>query len=133
MLKITNILGINKLEYLNYKTDQFNSWCTNAAEGIYIPKIDLQTNAALLAWFSYEWDKQINYFYLPDIKEYLEANIVDPEAYQKLFVCEVVTPIQKVYPSAIIDRLKKAHYAKINSRKENSLSSIENRKVEKHN
>jgi hypothetical protein len=112
-VNIAHLLGINKLEYLNHKADQFNTWCTNIAEEIYLPKRILQENAALYQWYSATWDKQITYFFLPDVQQYIAANVKGGFAYQPLFNSEVVAPITKIYPSVIIDKLKKEHYAKI--------------------
>jgi len=125
-INIAQVLGINKLEYLNYRADQFNIWCTMVAEGIYLPKRILQESTSLYNWYCKTWDNQITYFFLPDTQVYLIAKIKDALAYQSLFTSEVVTPIQKIYPSAIIDQLKKEHYAKVNSLSKNKAIASSN-------
>lgn len=115
MEHVFKALGLNKLDYLNQQTYQFNKWCHNYAKNSYVSDSVLQHSRALYKWYCENWDKMVVNFY-NDNKDFIGANIINPKLYQDLFFTEVIKPMLGIYPKTIISKLKKEHYESLQNK-----------------
>lgn len=111
-IQITNIIGLNKLQYINLVDGQFNDWCQHISSVFYVPMRELQKNSSLYNWFLMQWDKRIVTPFLIENEPYIMAGVKDPETYYGLFCDKLNTPysLKRIYPSVLIKNIKNEHY-----------------------
>ena len=113
-IDITKVLGVTKLTYLNYRTEEFNLWCVNMAEIYVIPIRVLQESNKLYTWYCQNWDARIEGVFLVEVQDFIEQGVVAPEHYLSIFKDIVISPygLKRIYPSTILKQLKQAYYEK---------------------
>lgn len=106
------IIGLNKLQYLNYQTFQYNLWCEVLSNKFYVPVRELQPNTLLWNWFCSKWESTVVTPFLEENEVYISAGIEEPESYWQLFHSKISALVgcQPVYPGPIIKAIKKQHY-----------------------
>lgn len=121
-VNINRILGVSKLEYINFVDMQFSDWCQPIAKTHFVPNRELTTNTQLYNWFIENFDKRVVMPFLNDTAVYIEAGIVSPAHYLALFNDQLLAAsgIYSIYPSVLIKQIKTTHYEKINAQQENS-------------
>lgn len=109
---IHEVLGFNRLQYLNHVAFQYNLWCEVLSNMFYVPVRELQSDLRLWNWFCAKWETHIEGPFLEDNKAYILSGVKAPENYWQLFRDKVryyTEPIP-VYPSPIVNAIKQNHY-----------------------
>lgn len=118
---IYKVLGLTKLGYINYVDRQFNDWCGPIAAAYYLPLRELTANVQLYNWFMANFNQRVITPFLKDTETYIMAGVEAPDIYMDLFNENLLseTGIYSIYPSAIINNIKKHHNEKTIASKEN--------------
>lgn len=109
---IAKLLGVSKLDFVNYQTQEFSIWCVMHAKKNFIPSRLLDTNEGLFNWYCGNWEVRLNTF-LDEHKDYIDAGVVNSDVYLDLFNDAVPLALQKVYPTTLLEEIKKQHYETI--------------------
>lgn len=112
MKTISKLIGVSKLDFVNYQSQEYANWCVTYAQKNFIPSRLLDINEALFNWYCLNWDNKLKLF-LNENKDYIEAGVVDEDSYFRLFYDCVPKSLLLVYPTTIIERIKKQHYETI--------------------
>ena len=120
-VEIQKILGMSKLDYVDFVDEQFHDWCYPISRTHFIPRRVLLVNSQLYHWFLENWDKRVVIPFLNANADFIKAGIVSPEHYQILFndAIESDSGIYYIYPSVLIKNIQKLHYEKLNAQQEN--------------
>lgn len=111
-IEIHQLLGLNKFQYLNYCTLEFNEWCESLSNIFYVPMRELQTNTTLWNWYAAKWDQKVVYPFLKENKAYIIAEIKEPGTYWSLFQ-DVVARMKSnktFYPGPIVKKIRNDHF-----------------------
>jgi len=111
-VQINQIIGLNKLNYINMVDGQFNAWCEHLSNVFYVPMRELQKNTKLYNWFLSQWDKRVVSTFLEENADWITAGISDPTVYFDLFNDLLESPysMKGIYPGVLIKTIKKEHY-----------------------
>lgn len=111
-IQINQIIGLNKLQYINKVDGEFNNWCEHLSNSFYVPMRELQKNVKLYNWFLKQWDMRVVEVFLVQNQDFIKAGVVDPQTYYILFQDVLKSPynMKSVYPNVLIKAIKKEHY-----------------------
>lgn len=114
-VNIHQLLGLNKLQYLNYTTFQFNLWCEALSNMFFVPVRELQTNAILWNWYVAKWQEKVVIPFLKDNEAYIMADVMAPEVYWQLFKDAVanMNGTKTFYPGPIVKKIRNDHFKNI--------------------
>lgn len=131
-IQINQVIGLNKLQYLNMVTNQFNVWCEHLSNTYYVPMRELQTNSMLYNWFLKQWDIRIVNPFLKEHKgllldsiemqDTLRGKLLNgtkaSDTFFELFTDILDSPnaMIGIYPAPILQRIKKKHYKTISNK-----------------
>lgn len=112
-IQINTVLGLSKLQYINFVDGQFNIWCEHLSHTFYVPMRELQKNNQMYNFFLQQWEKRIVKPFLSQNQEFLMAGIQDSGTYFELFMGVLDSPHCKmigIYPSVLVKSIKTTHY-----------------------
>lgn len=111
-LTIHRLIGLNKLQYLNYTTFQYNLWCEVLSYIFHVPVRELQANMPLWNWFNKKWELSIVAPFLEENKDYILAGVEHAESFRGLFQDKVnyIFGPNPNYPGPIIKTIREQHY-----------------------
>lgn len=109
---IAKLLEVSKLDFVNYQTQEYSIWCVQYAQKNFIPSRLLDTNEGLFNWYCANWEVRLKAF-LDEHKDYIDAGVIDAEAYFDLFKDAVPLALLEVYPTTLLEKIKKQHYETI--------------------
>jgi hypothetical protein len=117
-VQINQVIGLNKMQYINMVDGQFNVWCEELSNTMYVPMRELQTNIKLYNWFVKQWERRIVQPFLQENNGLLLDGVKAPETYNELFFDIVLSKngMQGIYPGPIVKDIKTNHYKSINSK-----------------
>jgi hypothetical protein len=107
-MEIYKLLEINKIDFINFQTQQFNLFCELYAKEYFVPERVFQTNEMLFNWYCNMW-KTACFRFQKDVETYVKEGIKDAKSYTSLFR-DAVLEIPKHYPGAILEEITKKHY-----------------------
>lgn len=111
-MKIAKLLGVTKLDVVNYQSQEFSIWCVTYAKKNLIPSRLLDVNEPLFNWYCANWETKLHNF-LDQHLDYIDAGIEEPDVYLDLFHNEVPLALLGMYPATLIEAIKKKHYETI--------------------
>lgn len=112
MKTVAKLIGVSKLDFVNYQSQEYADWCVAYAKKNFIPSRLLDTNEALFNWYCANWNNKLKLF-LNDHKDFIDAGVVDNDAYFHLFDDYVPKALLEIYPITLLERIKKHHYETI--------------------
>lgn len=117
-VQINQIIGLNKLQYINMVDAQFNVWCEALSFTMYVPMRELQTDVKLHNWFVKKWESRIVKPFLQENNGQILDGIKAPALFNELFFDIVLSKngMQGIYPGPIVKEIKVNHYKTIKSK-----------------
>lgn len=119
IIQINRILGINKLQYINFVDQQFNLWCLDLSTKHYVPMREFQKSPKLYNWFLAQWDSRVIATFITENNDFLKNGVEAPKVYFD-FLINILNNqngLKDSYPSIIVKSIKKEHYKSINNAK----------------
>ena len=104
---IINSLQINATIYDDYIYMNFVKWCQHHAKRHGTPIRALVTDHRLINWYAGEWHNQVEKPFIAEHREFLLADIQDPDTYAKL-IGMYPKNIINTWPEILLNELKKA-------------------------
>ncbi|WP_425628831.1 hypothetical protein [Cellulophaga lytica] len=105
---IHKAMGITYLAYENCIDTHFNDWCRKYSFCYAIPLRKLVVNDHLYNWYCDQWIQKVELPFYLDHQDYLEAGIIEVNAYQDLLL-QYADVLQTFYPKMLLLQLKKEH------------------------
>lgn len=115
-VQIYQLIGLSKLQYINFVDKQFNSWCESLSYDYYIPMRVLQKNVSLYNWYLKQWESRIAKPFLIENKGLIADGLKDTKIYESLLIDFIADPKSRmgtIYPLPIINTIKDKHYKTI--------------------
>lgn len=111
-IQIYNVIGLNKLQYINYVDGEFNVWCENVSNKFYVPMRELQKSTSLYKWFLKKWETNVVSIFLLENQSLIMDNVKDTDVFRSLFLDIVNDQKSKriYYPSPIVKKIQQQHY-----------------------
>lgn len=117
-VQINQVLGLNKLQYINLVANQFNTWCEYLSNTYFVPMREFQTNPMLFNWFNKQWETRIVKPFLEENKGLIADGIKDTDTFFDLFTDILESPngMVGIFPQPIVKSIKQQHYKSIQNK-----------------
>ena len=108
-MDIRAIFHISKLDFMNYKTQQFNLYCQKYSYEYYVPQSVFQENKPLQNWYTAQWNAFAENWE-KEYKVYIDEKVNAPFLMFQYYDEDVAKEILKFYPKVILKEIRNEHY-----------------------